>query len=140
MTLSGITFRVFTVMEEMSSSFSFCTVWLQEPESVKKKKTTHTNGFVHSHHQSQHRKTWCVCVRLVQTFRYEKSSVVEVREGLSAALSFLVAFLTDDQSREGAIDRVTGNLGTRRQPFSAHRGRWLLIMLHKEDMSPANNN
>lgn len=53
-----------------------------------------------------------VCVRLVQTFRYEKSSVVEVREGLSAALTFLIAFLTDDQSCEGAIDRVTGNLGT----------------------------
>lgn len=53
----------------------------------------------------------CVCRSAVNqtTFRYEQSRVVEVGEGVVVvvfSVSFLVAFLADDQRGEGAIHRV----------------------------------
>lgn len=49
------------------------------------------------------------------TFRYEESCVVEMRQSSVAhSFSFLVAFLTDDESCEGAIHRVIGHLARRR--------------------------
>lgn len=45
------------------------------------------------------------------TFRYEESCVVEVRESsVVFPFSLFVAFLTDDESCEGAIHRVIGHL------------------------------
>lgn len=47
------------------------------------------------------------------TFRYEKSRVVEVRESVAVvaiSFNFLVALLADDESSEGAIHRVIGDL------------------------------
>lgn len=50
------------------------------------------------------------------TFRYEESRVVEVRESVAVvaiSFNFLVALLADDESSEGAIHRVIGDLAWR---------------------------
>ena len=69
--------------------------------------------------------SWSTCRQL--TFRYEQSCVEEVRESVAVvafSFSFLVALLTDDESREGPIHRVIGHLAWREDRC---RSRELLV-------------
>lgn len=106
----------------MSWSFNFCTVWLQGPDKNKRSKGTIIHAYTSvtltandsvkaSWKWLKRKRTSCL------TFRYKESCVVEVRESVvvffSFPFSFLVALLTDDESCEGAIYRVTGHLALR---------------------------
>ena len=66
----------------------------------------------------------CVCVFVCQyvtlqpTFRYKERCVEEVRESsdvVAFSFPFLVAFLADDESCEGAIHSVVGHLARRNE-------------------------
>lgn len=67
--------------------------------------------------RSRGRNNEFVCLFVRQpTFRNEESRVVEVRESVAVVafpFNFLVALLTDDESCEGAIHRVIGDLAWR---------------------------